>query len=227
MYAEQYDWDWDRAEREYRASLSLGQNSGAEMGLAFWTSGSASTPKPTITCGARGIWSGNQRCRARALPKIGFPVVGADPLAYLCRVADTSFAVIGAFHVLDRYPAMTAFQLIRESVRVLQPGGVLILESTNPASLLAGDARSLVRLDDLRPMPVLIAELLLEHFGLSVIVRKTRNAVPQEQHLPFAELDLVRQLNSLLYGPRTYALAARRSTGTGEPHDPMGQAGLA
>jgi len=159
--------------------------------------------------------------------RLGFQVVGADPLAYLCRVADTSFAVIGAFHVLDRYPAMTAFQLIRESVRVLQPGGVLILESTNPASLLAGAHEAWFDSTDLRPMPVLIAELLLEHFGLSVIVRKTRNAVPQEQHLPFAELDLVRQLNSLLYGPRTYALAARRSTGTGEPHDPMGQAGLA
>ncbi len=60
-------------------------------------------------------------------------------------------------------------------------------------------------------MPSFTAEFLLEYFGLCVILQKTLDGFREEQQLPFAELDLVRQLNSLLYGPRTYALLARRA----------------
>jgi serine/threonine protein kinase/Tfp pilus assembly protein PilF len=35
LYAEQYDWDWDRAEREFQASLAAGQSAGAEMSLGL------------------------------------------------------------------------------------------------------------------------------------------------------------------------------------------------
>ncbi len=35
LYAEQYDWDWNRAEREFQASLAAGQSGGAEMSLAL------------------------------------------------------------------------------------------------------------------------------------------------------------------------------------------------
>jgi len=35
VYAEQFDWDWSRAEREFQASLAAGQSGGAEMSLAL------------------------------------------------------------------------------------------------------------------------------------------------------------------------------------------------
>ena len=140
----------------------------------------------------------------------GLNVVGADPIAYLRNSTRSSFAVISAFHLLNRYPARQAFELIRASVCALKPGGILILESTNPASMLSGAHEAWFDPTHLRPLPAFTAEFLLEYFGLRVILQKTLNAVPEEHHLPFAQLDLVRQLNSLIYGPRTYALMARR-----------------
>ena len=142
---------------------------------------------------------------------LGLNVVGAQPLEYLSNCAESSFAVIGVFHILNRYPAREAFELIRGSVSALQPGGVLILECTNPASLLAGAHEAWLDPTHLRPMPSFTAEFLLEYFGLRVILQKTLDGFREEQQLPFAELDVVRQLNSLLYGPRTYALLARRA----------------
>jgi O-antigen chain-terminating methyltransferase len=156
---------------------------------------------------------------------LGLNVMGAEPIAYLRRCAESSFAVITAFHVLNRYPARPAFELIRESVRALKPGGVLILESSNPANLLAGAHEAWFDPTHLRPMPALTAEFLLEYFGLCVIMRKTLNAVPEEQRLPFAELDMVRQLNALLYGPRTYGLVARRPAAASAPRESKSQGG--
>jgi O-antigen chain-terminating methyltransferase len=157
---------------------------------------------------------------------LGLNVVGADPIAHLRQCAESSFAVISAFHVLNRYPARPQFELIRESVRALKPGGVLILESSDPANLLAGAHEAWSDPTHLRPMPAFTAEFLLEYFGLCVIMHKALNAVPEEQRLPFAELDLVRQLNSLLYGPRTYGLVARRPAATSEPSESKSQGGL-
>lgn len=192
-----------------------------------------------LACG-RGDWLKTVRSAGRegygvesnaaALPhckSLGLNVAGADPVAYLRNCAESSFAVIGAFHILDRYPARQAFELIRGSVRALKPGGVLILESPNPASLLAGAHEAWFDPTHLRPMPAFTAEFLLEYFGLCVIMQKTLHAVPEEQHLPFAELDLVRQLNSFLYGPRTYALVARRSAVAGELREPNGHGAFA
>jgi ubiquinone/menaquinone biosynthesis C-methylase UbiE len=178
----------------------------------------------TIRSGGReGIGLESNTAALSHCESLGLNVVGSEPVAYLRDCAESSFAVISAFHILNRYSARSAFELIREAVRVLKPDGVLILESTNPASLVAGAREAWLDPTHLRPMPAFTTEFMLQYFGLRMIVQKTLNAIPEEQHLPFAQLDLVRQLNSLLYGPRTYGFVARRSAVTRELRDSNGQ----
>ena len=149
--------------------------------------------------------------------------MGADPLEYLRGGAESSYSVIAAFHVLARYPAIAGYRLIGESARALKPCGILIVESADPASLAAGAHDAWFDPTHLRPMPAFTVEFLLQYFGLTVIMRKRLRAIPKERHLAFAELDMVRQLNSLLYGPRAYALIARRSGTNGKLGESDGQ----
>jgi O-antigen chain-terminating methyltransferase len=106
--------------------------------------------------------------------------------------------VITAFHFLEHCPFGTVFRLVKETVRVLRPGGFLVLEVPNAANLLMGSHD-----------PTLL-EFLLEFHGLNIIHRLPMNAPPEEEQLPFRELEFVARLNSHLYGSRDYGLIARR-----------------
>jgi O-antigen chain-terminating methyltransferase len=152
-------------------------------------------------------------CRAQNLR-----VTEAEPLAFLRHAADSSYSLIGAFYTLNRYPARYAWELVREAVRALKPAGILILESSNPASLLAGSEDVWYDPTVLRPLPVFTARFLLEYFGLEMVIERALDSAPEGPEAPVAELEFVRRLNSHLYGPRAYAMIARRPAGIREPY---------
>jgi SAM-dependent methyltransferase len=157
-------------------------------------------------------------CMAR-----GLSVVGADPLEHLRSSADSEFAVITAFHVINSNPVRWyAVELFREAARKLKPEGVFILECSNPASLVASANDLWFDPAVIRPWPLSTAEFMLEYFGLCVVIRRALSAWPENERLPFAELDFIQQLNRQLYGPRAYALFARRP---GRPTDVFGSHG--
>ena len=144
-------------------------------------------------------------CRAQNLA-----VTDADPLTFLRHAADSSYALISAIHTLNRYPARYGWELVGEAVRALKPNGIFILESSNPGSLLAGSEDVWYDPTVLRPLPAFTAQFLLEYFGLEMVLQRALNPAPEEPGIPDTEMEFVRLLNSQLYGPRAYAMIARR-----------------
>jgi SAM-dependent methyltransferase len=73
-----------------------------------------------------------------------------DAIECLKRLPDASLAIVSGFHIAEHLPFADLRRLVQESARVLQTGGLLILETPNPENLrVAGFARiKIVRLQE-------------------------------------------------------------------------------
>ncbi len=68
----------------------------------------------------------------------GLEAVHADAVTYLRGAKDGEFNVISSFHVVEHLPFEVLIELLDEALRVLAPGGRLILETPNPENLIVG-----------------------------------------------------------------------------------------
>jgi O-antigen chain-terminating methyltransferase len=144
-------------------------------------------------------------CRARRLP-----AEQAEALGRLEQVPDGSLAVVTAFHVAEHFPADYFLEFVRLAAQKLRPGGILALETPNPANILMGAHYFWNDPTHQRPIPPALMEFVFHYFGLKVVKRLELNPFPREQQLPYAEIDLVRRVNDHFYGPRDYGLIGRK-----------------
>ncbi|HEX7046417.1 MAG TPA: methyltransferase domain-containing protein [Gammaproteobacteria bacterium] len=68
----------------------------------------------------------------------GLEAVHSDAVTYLRGAKDGEFNVISSFHVVEHLPFEVLIELLDEALRVLAPGGRLILETPNPENLIVG-----------------------------------------------------------------------------------------
>lgn len=61
-----------------------------------------------------------------------------DIFEFIQSVKDESYHIISAFHVAEHLPFLSLELLIKESFRILKPGGLLIIETPNPENLSVG-----------------------------------------------------------------------------------------
>jgi O-antigen chain-terminating methyltransferase len=66
----------------------------------------------------------------------GLKVECADAIDYLKRLPDASQLAVSAFHFVEHLPFDSLHAVAREAMRVLRPGGLIILETPNPESLI-------------------------------------------------------------------------------------------
>ena len=64
--------------------------------------------------------------------------IHADALSYLEGLPPDSQCVVSAIHVVEHLPFETLQAIIKQALRVLRSGGLLILESPNPENLIVG-----------------------------------------------------------------------------------------
>lgn len=101
-------------------------------------------------------------CRER-----GLDVRRGDAIAFLQTLpADSQLAVSG-FHIAEHLPFGTLHLLVAEALRVLRPGGVLILETPNPENLVVGTANFYLDPTHERPLPWQLLSFLAEHHGFA------------------------------------------------------------
>lgn len=107
-------------------------------------------------------------CRSRRLN-----VEQADALATLGAAADNSLALVSAFHLVEHIPFEMLQQLVREALRALRPGGLLILETPNPENLVVGATSFYLDPSHLRPLPPQLLDFVVQHngFGRHKILR--------------------------------------------------------
>jgi SAM-dependent methyltransferase len=103
-----------------------------------------------------------EACRER-----GLSVRTADGLQTLRAMPDSSLAMVSAFHVVEHISFDDVRALVAEALRVLQPGGLLILETPNPENVGVG-ANSFYRdPSHLRPLPPELLSFAAEHAGFA------------------------------------------------------------
>jgi O-antigen chain-terminating methyltransferase len=146
----------------------------------------------------------------------GFEVVEGDALDYVRKLSPVSCSAITAFHVIEHLPFPILMLLVRECLRVLRPGGLLLFETPNPENLIVGAHTFWFDPTHLKPLPPAMVQFMVESQGFerAEVLRLHPNE-PWER-IPEEEPAQVRdRLNELLYGARDYSVVAYK------PADPQ------
>lgn len=100
-----------------------------------------------------------------ACQQLGLPAVQADALDYLSQTESNSQLVISAFHVVEHISFEKLRALVSESMRVLKPGGLLILETPNPENIAVSTRNFYLDPTHQRPIPPQLLAFVAEFEG--------------------------------------------------------------
>lgn len=102
-----------------------------------------------------------------------------DALSALRDCPDDFLDVVSGFHLAEHLPFEDLQRLVRDSLRVLKPGGLLILETPNPENLLVGTSSFYLDPTHQRPIPSQLLAFLAEHYGFARTKTMGLNAIPE------------------------------------------------
>jgi len=132
----------------------------------------------------------------------------ADAVEYLRSLPDESVGAVTGFHIIEHLPLGVLVDLVRETRRVLRPGGIAAFESPNCKNLMVGACY--FNIDPTHRNPVFpdTAQFLFETLGFADV--RLEYLSPAEGS-PFNGEDATsRALRELLYGPQDFAVIGRK-----------------
>lgn len=88
-----------------------------------------------------------------------------DAITFLQTLDSDSHVCITAFHVVEHVSFEQLQTIIKESLRVLKPGGLLIMETPNPENITVATRNFYLDPTHQRPIPPLLLQFLPEYFG--------------------------------------------------------------
>ncbi len=95
----------------------------------------------------------------------GLSVIPGEAVEFLRSLDNESQSVVSGFHIAEHVPFDSLEQLVVESLRVLKPGGLLILETPNPENLIVGTSGFYLDPTHLRPIPPPLLSFLPAYHG--------------------------------------------------------------
>lgn len=134
-------------------------------------------------------------------------VTTADALLWLGRQPNESLSCISSFHMIEHLPFPQFRTLMEQCWRVLQPGGLLILETPNPENLVTGTTHFYTDPTHLRPIPPGLTEFLAEYAGFTQCEIKRLHPIPESLQI-HEDSEVARRCNQLFYSAQDYALIA-------------------
>lgn len=155
----------------------------------------------------------------------GLEVAHGDLLEELAAALEASLGGVVSFHVIEHLPTADVEQLIRLAWRALKPGGVLILETPSPLSIVVGARNFWLDPTHQRPVHPDSLRLAFELAGFEEVERIDRQPFAESDRLrevetedlaeglrPLAyQINLLRdQLDSLLFGFQDYGMVGRK-----------------
>ena len=159
-------------------------------------------------------------CRAQ-----GLDVVEGDLFDQLAKEPRESLGAVVSFHVIEHLPAALLERLAALAFAALRPGGVLVLETPSPLSLVVAARNFWLDPTHQRPVhPSYLADLARRQGFEEVEVLPLR-PFPPDQRLPEVPLDAIDaglhpladrvnrlrdRLDDLLFGSQDYGLVARK-----------------
>jgi O-antigen chain-terminating methyltransferase len=140
-----------------------------------------------------------QRCRQQ-----GLNAIDADAIAYLQGLPAASLSLVTGFHIVEHVPFKELVLMIDEIVRVLKPGGVVILETPNPENFMVGSYTFYTDPTHRNPIPSSTLQFLLEMRGFGrTEVMKLREW--KDAFIP-GDSEVVKRFNEYFYGAPDYAV---------------------
>jgi predicted TPR repeat methyltransferase len=149
----------------------------------------------------------------------GLEIIEGDAVSHLEGVDEAAVDGVVASHVIEHLKPELLWRLVTAASEKLARGGILILETPNPESLLAGSINFHRDPTHVRPVHPDTLAFFCESAGFREVEIRRLEPVPAEARLPQRSLDesqlseymsdVVEQLNELIYGYQDYALIAR------------------
>lgn len=172
---------------------------------------------------ARGVDSSARMvalCRER-----GLDATEGDLFGTLAEVEERSLGAVASFHVVEHLPPGSLDRLVRLAYRALRPGGVLILETPNPLSMVVAARNFWLDPTHIRPVHPESLKLMYELAGFDPVERLDLRPYPETERLP--EIDLARlpeeqrpladkvnrlrdRIDELLFGYQDFGMVGRR-----------------
>jgi O-antigen chain-terminating methyltransferase len=150
----------------------------------------------------------------------GLEVRREDAVAHVEGLAAGEVDAIVASHLVEHLPPGVVARLVGAAAGALAEGGILIVETPNPESLVAGSINFHRDPTHLRPVHPETLAFLCESAGFSEVEILRLSPVPDPERLPVPapgdeplarHVDrLAEQLNGVIYGWQDYAVLARR-----------------
>ncbi len=142
-----------------------------------------------------------EQCR-----EAGLQAEVADALVYLRQQPQGSLAAITAFHVIEHVPLGVLIELIDLALRVLRPGGLVLLETPNPENLIVGACNFYTDPTHRNPLPPALMAFMLESRGFVNVQIDRRHPADPDLLLQGEDQALTQPLNRLLFGAQDYAV---------------------
>ncbi len=102
-----------------------------------------------------------------ACRELQLPTVQGDALAHLQHLDDDTLTVVTGFHLAEHIAFADLRALVAQSLRVLKPGGLLILETPNPENIAVGSHRFYLDPTHQRPLPPELLSFVPQHAGFA------------------------------------------------------------
>ena len=95
------------------------------------------------------------------------PAQQGDAVAYLSTLPDESQTIVSAFHFVEHISFDQLRTMVSEALRVLKPGGLLIMETPNPENIVVATRNFYLDPTHLRPIPPQLLSFLPEYYGFA------------------------------------------------------------
>lgn len=115
----------------------------------------------------------------QACQLLNLPAVQADALEFLTKTESSSQLAISAFHVVEHISFDQLQVFVHEALRVLKPGGLLIMETPNPENIAVATRNFYLDPTHQRPIPPQLLSFVAEFAGFER-VKTLRLQEPKE-----------------------------------------------
>jgi SAM-dependent methyltransferase len=148
----------------------------------------------------------------------GVEILREDAVGHLESVDPGSLGAVVASHLIEHLPGETVAYLVKLAFDRLRTGGVLVLETPNPESLIAGSVNFHRDLTHLRPIHPETLEFVCSAVGFGRVEIRRLSPTPEAELLPTVRREVgplagdlntvIDALNERLYGYQDYAVIA-------------------
>ncbi len=99
----------------------------------------------------------------------GLPAKKQDAIDFIQTLDSDSHVIVSAFHVVEHVRFEQLQVLVREALRVLRPGGLLIMETPNPENITVAAKNFYLDPTHKKPIPFELLSFLSEYYGFNKV----------------------------------------------------------